>query len=205
MIYLFRTRSLHRLICPFILLYIVLFSSCNSDDEPIAPKPKGYFRIELPPKSYVKYIGNCPFTFDYPTYASILADKRPGAEPCWFDMTFPTFKGTINLTYKHIDNNLGKLLEDSRTLAIKHEIKASAIDEQIIMKGTLKVYGLIYNIQGNTASSLQFYLTDSTQHFIRGALYFNVPPNSDSIAPVLDFIRKDVYRMIESFKWKDDE
>ena len=208
MIYLFkRLKSFPIINCQFsvfncLLAYaFFLISSCNSDDEATAPKPKGYFRIDFPKKSYIPYKSDCPFTFDYPVYASVVIDNRKGAEPCWLDINYPNYKSTLHLSYKQVKNNLGKFIEDSRTLATKHEIKASAIDEQIIVRNSDKVYGLLYNIEGNTASSLQFYLTDSTRHFLRGALYFNAVPNSDSIAPVLDFIRKDVNRMVQSFKW----
>ena len=206
MIYLFKKKVESRKskgirgLIPYALC--LFLSSCNSDDESTIPKPKGYFRIELPQKSYIKYTGECPFTFDYPSYAFLIDDKRPGAEPCWFDMVFPKFKSTLHFSYKPVNHNLGKYLEDSRTLAVKHEIKASGIDEQLIIKDSANVFGLIYNIEGNAASSIQFYLTDSTQHFLRGALYFNSSPNSDSIAPVLEFIKKDVYRMVNSFEWK---
>lgn len=186
-----------------LLLFIVLFSSCNSEEEAIVPKPRGYFRIDLPENKYANYSSDCPFAFEHSIYSSVNTDTRRGAEPCWLDIVYPKFNGTIHLSYKPLDNNIGKFLEDSRILVTKHEIKASAIDEQIIVIDSLKVYGLIYSIQGNTASALQFYLTDSTRHFVRGALYFNAVPNSDSIAPVLEFIRKDVYRMIQSFRWRE--
>lgn len=185
-----------------IVIFCLLFFSCNSDDPVPVPKPKGYLRIVFPEKSYVKYDTPCPFTFEYPTYVRILKDELKNAEPCWINLDFPQFHGTIHMSYKKVDHNLNTYTEDSRTFAVKHEFKASAIDEQVISKAKKKVYGLKYDIRGNTASSIQFYLTDSVTHFVRGALYFNARPNADSLAPVIDFVNRDIDRMIESFEWK---
>lgn len=190
----------------FLILTCVSLSSCSSDeDDTIAPKPRSYFRLSFPEKKYVTYDSVCPFTFEMPVYSQMDRDKNFGAEPCWLNLNFPTFNGTLHLSYKAVNGNIKEYLEDTYTLASKHQIKASGIEEQMISKDSNKVYGLIYEIKGNAASSIQFFLTDSTRHFIRGALYFNALPNSDSIAPVLEFIKKDIYQMIATFKWKNGE
>ncbi|MEO6883532.1 MAG: gliding motility lipoprotein GldD [Bacteroidia bacterium] len=187
----------------FASAFLIILASCgNSDDSLPLPKPKGYFRIALPQKNYVIYNAVCPFSFDYPTYAKVVPDTRPDAQPCWLNVEFPQFHGSIHLTYKHVDGNLKDYLEQSRTLAIKHEIKASAITEQVIVNDSNKVYGLVYDIEGNAASPMQFYLTDSVSNFIRGSLYFEAVPNSDSIAPVVGFIKQDIQKMIDSFRWR---
>jgi len=188
---------------PLIFVGVVIATSCNFDDENLMPKPRGYFRIDLPEKKYTAYNSDCPFTFESPTYAVVHADEDANTEPCWLNIDFPRFKGRIHVSYKPLNNNLRNYLEDSYVLASKHQLKASAIRELVVKNDSVKVYGLIYDIEGNAASSLQFYLTDSTHHFLRGALYFIAPPNSDSIAPVVDFIRKDVFKLIESFRWKN--
>jgi gliding motility-associated lipoprotein GldD len=139
-----------------------------------------------------------------PVYSKIGNDKNYGAEPCWLNLNFPNFNGTLHLSYKAVNDNLKGYLEDTYTLASKHQVKSSGIEEQFISRGSNKVYGLIYEIKGNVASSFQFFITDSTHHFLRGALYFNAVPNSDSIAPVLEFIKKDIYQMIATFEWKND-
>jgi gliding motility-associated lipoprotein GldD len=174
------------------------------DNDSYTPKRKGYFRITFPERTYLTYSAACPFTFSYPTYAQVVKDDDPNAEPCWLNIVFPRFKGKIYLSYKEVNNNLNKYLEESRMFAIKHEVKASAINESTVMNTKDHVYGLIYDIQGNAASNIQFYLTDSTKNFIRGALYFYSIPNKDSLAPVLEFIKKDVYNMVQSFRWKTD-
>jgi gliding motility-associated lipoprotein GldD len=187
---------------PF-LTGILILSSCDDDEDAVfSPKPRGYFRIDMPKKEYVKYDSTCPFSFDYPTYAVINNDKLKGAEPCWLNIDFPRFRATIHLSYKAVNNNISTFLEDARNFAVKHQIKATGMNETVIIRDSSKVYGLLYDIEGNTASSLQFYVTDSTRHFLRGALYFNTTPNIDSLKIVLDFIRQDVLNMIKTTKWK---
>ena len=183
--------------------FILLFAACSTEDEEMKPRPRGYFRIDLPQKQYKVYEGVCPFSFESPVYAIVHPDEDPHAEPCWLNVDFPKFKGRIHLTYKQIDkNSLHEYLEDAYKLASKHQLKASAIGEMQIVRDSSKVYGLMYDIEGNAASSLQFYLTDSVHNYVRGALYFIAPPNADSLGPVIDFIRKDVYKMVNTFKWR---
>ena len=189
----------------FLLLVTCIFLNSCSDDEVSTPKPRAYFRLSFPVKKYVKYDSDCPFTFDIPAYSKMEVDKNYNAEPCWLNLNFLTFNGTLHLSYKVVNDNINGFLQDTYTLASKHQIKASGIEEQPISKPKSKVYGLVYDIEGNAASSIQFFLTDSTKHFIRGALYFNAVPNTDSITPVVNYIRKDIFRMIETFEWKEDE
>jgi gliding motility-associated lipoprotein GldD len=108
----------------------------------------------------------------------------------------------IYLTYKPVENDLNTHLEDSREFVYKHTVMADAIEEIRFENDSLNVYGILYELSGNTASAVQFFLTDSTSHFLRGSLYFNVPPNKDSLAPVIDFIRDDIVYLMESFQWK---
>jgi gliding motility-associated lipoprotein GldD len=175
--------------------------SCNND---YSPKPRGYFRIEFPAKAYTKYNSDCPYTFDYPTYTRIAPDSARNAKPCWIDVVYPAFNGRIHLSYQPVTSKkvFDELVEDARTFAFKHTVKATAIDEASISYPDNKVYGIYYSINGNTASAVQFFLTDSNKHYLRGALYFNEQPRLDSIQPVLDFVKKDIDVMIHSFKWK---
>ena len=187
----------------FTLLITLSLASCMDNDNYV-PKRKGYFRIALPEKQYVTYRAGCPFTFEYPTYAQVLKDTDPSAEPCWLNVYFPGFKGTINLTYKVVDNDLSQLIAQSQKFVANHEVKASAINEKDISNPKEQIYGTVYEIEGNAASNVQFYITDSSKNFIRGALYFYSVPNKDSIEPVLKFVKEDVYHMVESFRWKSD-
>ena len=181
---------------------VILAASCNND---YYPKPRGYFRIDLPEKSYVVFDSALPYKFEVPVYARMIPDTDPHAEPYWINIWFPQFKGTLHLSYKKINGNLTNYLEDTRTMVMKHIPKASSIDDKAYENPEKKVYGLTYTISGVAAASpYQFYLTDSTRHFVRGALYFNTVPNNDSLAPVIDFLKEDINHLIETFEWKEE-
>lgn len=183
----------------FSLLTILILSGCKND---YTPKPRGYFRIQLPAKKYLEYQSNdCPFSFKIPEYSQVLKDSNRLSEPCWFYIVFPTLNGQLYFTYKPLaKNEFIKLVEDSRAMAYKHTVKANSIEETVISGN--KVHGLVYNIGGNAASNMQFYLTDSVNHFLRGSLYFFSPPESDSLEPVVNFVKDDVKYFINSFQWK---
>ena len=183
---------------------LIIFTSCVDDDDEIyIPKPKGYFRIDFPKKEYRVYDSICPYSFEIPTYAFIDNDKHLKADPCWLNINFPKYNAKIHLSYKVISNNLDTILNQSRDFVVKHQIKSTGIDEVIIIRDSAKVYGLVYDISGNSASNIQFYVTDSTHHFMRGALYFNSVPNIDSLKIVVDYLRTDILQMIKTFKWKN--
>ena len=183
-----------------LLLFLALTASCS--ETPSTPKPKGYFRIDLPEKNYTLYeSASCPFQFEVPAYASVLNYHDSVAQPCWKYIRYPQFNAEIFLSYKAVENNIATYLEDARTLAYKHTVKAESIDETLV-ETQYGVSGMIYDIGGNAASSVQFYATDSTRHFLRGALYFNVAPQPDSLAPVIQFLREDIVKMMTSLQWK---
>ncbi|MBA4321306.1 MAG: gliding motility lipoprotein GldD [Odoribacter sp.] len=167
------------------------------------PKPRGYFRIDLPVKEYRLYDTICPFIFEYPVYGHISYDVGKNSEPCWFNLEFLKNKAIIHFSYKPVNKNLEAILKESHDYAYSHSIKADAITELPWQNNENKVYGILYDIIGNTASSIQFFLTDSTKNFFRGALYFSAEPEADSLAPVIRFFREDIIHMIETFKWKN--
>jgi len=182
-------------------LFIVLFVSltlvgCSNS----TPKPRGYFRIELTEKQYSKANLDEPITFEYPSNVAKIVRHRGNDE--FFDIVYPKYNARIYCSYKKIENNFYNISEDSRTFVYKHAIKADAISEQPYENPEKKMYGILYQIKGNTASQVQFLLTDSTKHFLRGALYFNNRPNKDSIAPVADYITTDIVRIMETAEWK---
>ncbi len=188
-----------------ILLVLLVMAIAWSCGEDYAPKPRGYFRITLPEKQYTAFDSTFPYSFEYPEYAYLTPDPFAPEEPYWLNIEFPEFKGRIHLSYKAVDDNLVEYLEDSRQFVMKHIPKASAIDDSLLLDRERKIYGLVYDIQGmGAASPCQFFLTDSTKHFVRGALYFDVVPNNDSLAPVISFIRSDIEHMLNSFEWKED-
>lgn len=196
-----------RITIPFFVLgscLLVLFSCIGSDDEDaVTPKPRAFYSLRFPEKKYKTYESDCPFTFDMPEYARVEPSPDKNAEPCWLNIKYPLFKAQLHVSYKPVQNNLAKYLDDARELAVRHQVKASGLESQLIMRDSAKVYGLLYDIEGNTASAVQFYITDSTRHFLRGSLYFNCPPNIDSLQIVIDYLRKDVLQMIQTFKWKE--
>jgi gliding motility-associated lipoprotein GldD len=184
-------------------LSLLMLASCSGNHD-YSPKPRGYFRIIFPKKEYQQYNEACPFTFQYPKYAIVEPDKKPDAQPCWLNVQFPQFNGTLHLSYDHIQSprEFNELIEDAHKLSFKHTVKATSIDQGYINFPDRKVYGIYYTIEGNAASSVQFFLTDSSKNYIRGALYFNTEPRLDSIQPVLTFVKQDVDVMIRSFRWK---
>ncbi|MBA3666073.1 MAG: gliding motility lipoprotein GldD [Bacteroidetes bacterium] len=185
-----------------LLFLITLVISCDEEDPVYSPKPRGYCRIDFPKKEYVLFDTTCPYQFEIPKYSRIAADDRKDAQPCWYNIEFPKFKATIHLSYKPVTNNISNFIDTSHYFAMKHQIKATGLEETPVIRDSSKVYGLLFDIGGNTASSLQFYLTDSTHHFLRGSLYFNVVPNIDSLKIVVDFIRQDVIHLINTTRWK---
>lgn len=189
--------------CIYILLFCLGLASCSGNGN-YSPKPRGYFRIEFPEKSYRQFQSDAPFTFEYPLYAAMYPDSSKESRKNWYNLTFPNFNARLHISYYDFSNQkeLEQLTEDSRKLAFKHTVKATGIDEALIRNKDKKVYGIYYTIEGNTASLLQFYLTDSIKHYLRGALYFNEKPKFDSVQPVADFIKQDLDKMITTFKWK---
>ena len=195
----------------FLILAGVLFITACSSESDYAPKPRGYYRINFPERGYRPYTSANPFTFQYPKYAVMEKDSlsKPSNKllnmQTLLNMQFPQFNATLHLSYETVPSKkiFNELVEDAHKFAFKHTVKATSIDEGIIRYPERKVYGIYYTIDGNAASSVQFYLTDSVKHYLRGALYFNSQPRLDSIQPVLDFVKQDVDVMIKSFKWKE--
>ena len=188
--------------CGTVLLLMIMILLSPSCKKAFTPKPRGYYRIDFPEKVYKHFESDCKFSFDVPVYSNVSPVKESYAEPCWYNINFTKFNAIIYLTYKPLKNDLPAHMEDVRTLAYKHIVKADDIVESLIEKPDKHVYGILYDIKGNTASSVNFYITDSVSGFLSGSLYFNVRPNKDSLAPAIDFFREDIIHMINSFEWK---
>jgi len=199
-----------------LILIAALFclAACSGNHD-YSPKPRGYSRIYYPKKEYRLFDSIYPFTFIYPKYAYIEKDTKQAPQRkdkkllnmnTLLNMQFPQFNGTLHLSYETITSKkvFDELTEDSRKFAFKHTVKATSIDQGIIHNTDRKIYGIYYTIDGNAASSIQFYITDSVKNYMRGALYFNTPPRLDSIQPVLNFVKKDVDTMIKTFRWKGE-
>ncbi len=186
----------------FIFIVTTLTLGFQACQEKSTPRPKGYFRVDLPPHEYSRFDSLAfPYSFDYSNSAQILPRNENG-ENFWIDLNYPSLNANIYCSYKPIHSNLFELVEDTRNIVYKHSVRADAISELPYENQDRKVYGILYELSGNAASPYQFILTDSTKHFFRAALYFESVPNKDSIAPIAQYIHKDIVRLIESFEWK---
>lgn len=184
------------------ILLVLGFVACENNSTPL---PRGYFRIEMPEHSYRLSDTTFPYFFEYPLYAELTKPGNSPGQEYWLNVEYPQFKATIFLSYKPVHNNLITYLEDSYTLVSKHIPKAEDITDSLIVDRSRSIYGLTYKIEGSgTASPYQFFVTDSASHFLRGALYFNIVPNNDSLEPVIDFISTDIEHLINTIEWKND-
>jgi len=207
----------------FYLFLALLIASCNSN---YTSKKEGYFKIEFPPKEYRTFNDpSFPYTFEYPVYARIANDSsyfnKGEKNPYSIDIDFPSFNGTIYLSYKKIGgtsvykvkkpdgtyrdsiggNSFQKMVDDSYKLTYKNDIKAYSIEDSV-MHTPNGIAGVFFKLSGNVATARQFFLSDTTQHFLRGALYFDVTPNEDSLRPVNAFLQEDMKHLINTLKWK---
>lgn len=190
----------------FLTGIIILFLlGCN---EKYTPKPRGFFRIDFPEKQYKLLNSSFPYTFEIPEYSRITPDRQNPEKESWINVEIPDNNAEVHISYYDLQTGnkpqrelLAEFMEETHELAYKHSIKANAIEEQVFMNPGREVYGTVYRIKGNAASPMQFFLTDSTEHFLRGALYIRATPDIDSLRPVIDFLEKDVVRIIETTNW----
>ena len=189
------------------LLIIFLSGIVGCEDVSYTPKPRTYPRIIFPEKAYEIYNTACPFRFQYPKYGRVERDTvflgKKAPSDCWFNVQVESLNAVVHCSYYPIGgkNTLEKLRNDAYELAGKHNVKADYIDELPVNKPN-HVSGFVFNIEGQAASPFQFYLTDSTHHFLRGALYINANVKGDSLKPVIEFMKTDVLEMINTFEWK---
>lgn len=193
------TRS--RLFCVFlwaVVLYIL--SSCQRD---YLPKPLGYNRLILPEPSYQVLPDSFPYTFEFSKHARLLPDTAGFHERYWIELYYPALKSNIHITYKEINSNeqlLKEFMNDAYTLVAKHQIKASAIDE-VITQNAFGRTAIVAELQGEVPSQMQFTITDSTKNFLRGALYFNTKVHNDSLKPAIEYMKKDIMHLVNTFNW----
>jgi gliding motility-associated lipoprotein GldD len=182
---------------------IGLLTSC--EEETYVPKPKGYNRIDLPKPAYIPLQEKHPYFFEYSAHAQILKDTFDISEPHWIYVYYPQLKANVQITYKSINQDPKKFQEyinDSYKLTSKHQIKASSIEETVVKTPTGKTAN-IFELEGEVPSQFQFYVSDSTTHFFRGALYFRVATKNDSLAPVIEYVKSDVLHMLNTLEWRE--
>ena len=139
----------------------------------------------------------------------------------WRNIDFPSFNAKIFLSYKQIGGNslykikqangvykdsfgvnvFDKMVADAFTLTNKNNVVSSSINDSLIHTSN-GISGVFFKVGGNAATAKQFFLSDTTRNFIRGALYFDVTPNADSLKPVQNFLQTDMDHIINTFKWK---
>ena len=196
---------MRRILC-YIGVCLGVFVVICSCKRTYFPKPYAYYRIAIPDTSYIPLDSlakgeRYPFTFLVSVNAEISHSQN--MEKYWFNIHYPGLNTDIHCSYKSIQNNLKELNDDAVNFVYKHISHASAIPEREFSNSYAKVHGVLFSLMGNTASPYQFFLTDSTRHFFRGAVYCNCHPNQDSLLPVHQYIEKDVVRLVESFQWKN--
>jgi len=181
------------------LLFLVV--SC---DQGYLPKPLGYNRLDLPEPQYRALPDSLPYSFEYSTHAKLLDDTSWVSERYWIEIYYPALRSNIHITYKALNNSeklLREFIDDAYTLTAKHQIKAYAIDEVIQQTPSGKT-AVIAEIEGEVPSQFQFTITDSTRNFMRGALYFNTKVHNDSLAPAIDYMKREMMHIINTLEWK---
>jgi len=183
---------IHSIVLVFVLIFV---TGCKPAST---PKPYGYYRIALPShEREACSVSHAAFMMN--TAAQIRHNDLE--HPEFFNIDYPSINATIHCSYLPVQHNLPDLLKDAQEMVYSHAVKASAIPEQEYADEANRVYGIFYELHGNTATPAQFFLTDSTRHFFRASVYINTIPNQDSLAPVIDYLLVDVREMIESFRW----
>ncbi len=192
------------------ILGLGILFSCNDGEVFYSPKPRCYPKVVLPKKSYIPFTESyCDFTFDYPSYAKIEQDEKffddKTKHPCWFDIVVPDLNGRIHCSYVELGANkedtFEKMMADAFKLADEHIVKADYID-QYPVKRENGVSGMIFEIDGPAASPFQFFLTDSTKHFLRGSVYIHSRAEPDSLRPIIEFLKEDAAQLVSTLEWK---
>lgn len=187
------------LVIPVLQVILILLCLTGCSRQAPIPRPYGYYRIAVPTSEYRDTVYG-PYAFELSRYATLSPHLEPG-EVYWMDIIYPTLNTKIYCSYKPIHGNLDALTRDALEFIYKHAGQASAIPEHGFENPDKRVYGVFFTLEGNTASPYQFFLTDSTRHFFRGAVYCNCRPNVDSLRPILDFMEHDITHLIETFQW----
>lgn len=180
-----------------LLLLAAVVVGCSGRHS--VPKPYGYYRITLPEPAYRDTVYG-PYRFEMSEYAVLSEHREPG-ENYWMDIRYPSLNASFHCSYKPVQSNLSDLTRDALEFVYKHAGQAHAIPEQSFSNPDERVYGVLFTLEGNTASPYQLFLTDSTRHFFRAAAYCNCRPNTDSLRPVLDYLEADMRHMVETFGW----
>ena len=198
--------------------------ACNS---PYSSKKRGYYKIDLPEHGYQVFDrADFPYAFEYPVYGKIIQDSTyfdsTPENNYWVNVDYPDMHARLFLSYKIVGgkapfklkqpdgsyrdsigiNQFDLMVQDAFQLTNKNDVIATKINDSLIRTPS-GITGVYFKVGGNAATARQFFLSDTTKNFIRGALYFETTPNADSIKPVLDFLSKDLDHLINTFRWKN--
>jgi gliding motility-associated lipoprotein GldD len=193
----------------YIIMIFAAMFMLGCEEKTFVPKPRGYHRIDLPAHKYQTLKEKHPFIFEYSKAAIVKKHISSISEEHWVDINYPQFKAVVQLTYKKLSKEkfekakekfLNELINDSYKLTSKHQVKAYAIDEAIVKTPSGKT-ATIFELEGDVPSQFQFYITDTTKHFIRGALYFRTSTKNDSLAPIIEYIKIDIMHLVNSLEW----
>ena len=182
----------------FLFLFLMIIFSCKDDPK---PKPKAFLSLEYPEPKYRILNIDCPYALEINTLAEVSPSRNQ--IPCWINLDYELLNGSIYITYQEVNNNLDSLLTDAQKLPLRHTIKADAIQGDIYTNDYHNTYGMFYEVEGDAASQAQFYLTDSTKHFITGSIYFNRKPNFDSLVPAAAYLKQDIKHLMETLRWNN--
>lgn len=184
----------------YFALFVIFLTVGCSDNENYVPKPPTYLKINLPERTYETYQDDCNFTFNKPSYFNVKSAKQ---NACNKDITFEGLDGTLHLSVIDMDTSIATYVNYANDKVGEHKVKATSIRDTTIIRSEDRVFGTFFELQGNVASPFQFYVTDSTDRFFSGVVYFNSRPNYDSIKPTLDFVRKDLIEFMNTIDWKN--
>lgn len=204
-------------------IVLMLLVACNSN---YTSRKKGYFKIDLPEHSYRSFDKKeFPYSFEYPVYANVVQDSTyfdsTPENNYWINIDFPAYNARLFMSYKIVGglapykikqsdgsykdslgvNQFDLMVNDAFNLTNKNDVIASSIKDSL-MQTPKGVTGVFFKVGGNAATASQFFLSDTTKNFIRGALYFDATPNADSLKPVQEFLRKDIEHLINTFEFK---
>lgn len=186
-----------------LLKYILGITILYGCTQPVVPKQKGYFRISIPESEYTDIESGCGLSIEKPQYSKLEAVKSDkSGHACWFNINYPLFNARLHCTSIEVRDNLVDLMNDAQDMVFSHEQKANGISRIRVTNNEKNLNGVMYHIGGPVATPIQFFVTDSTDHFLRGSLYFDHIPNADSTAPVVNALLGDVEHLMKSATWK---
>ncbi len=176
-------------------IIVISLTSCAGDT---LPKPKSQLSLSYPNPSYHLTHSACDYDFDINSLGTVRYKDN-----CAAVIDYPSLNGSVFLTYRAVNNDITSLLNDAQKLTYEHVGKADDIIEEKYINEDQGAYGMFYDIKGDAASQSQFYITDSTKHFLTGSIYFNTKPNYDSIYPAAVYLKNDIRHLMESIVWKE--